>query len=121
VNDGVARLITDEPQRLPEKLYACPAVEELPLKGGLHTRAGNASLGFENGTDFDWTECEVFLPNNTQARLPPGTALKAGKLSWVNGLHAVPRRVGAEPKLRGNTARIRCDEGDGELSVIEEK
>jgi serine/threonine protein kinase len=121
VKDGVARLITDEPQRLPEKVYACEAEEELPLKGGLHTRAGNASLGFENSTDFDWTECEVFLPNNTQARLPPRTALKAGKLSWVNGLHPAPRRVGAEPKLRGNTARVRCAEGDGELSLAEEK
>jgi serine/threonine protein kinase len=121
VKDGAARLIADEPQRLPEKLYACPAEEELPLKGTLHTRSGSTNLGFENSTDFDWTECEVYLPNNTQARLPARTALKPGKLSWVNGVHATPRRVGAEPKLRGNSARIRCAEGDGELSVSEEK
>jgi serine/threonine-protein kinase len=121
IKDGAARLIADDPQRLPDKLYACPAEEELPLTGTLHLRSGSTSLGFENTTDFEWTECEVFLPNNTQARLPARTSLKPGKVSWVNGLHAAPRRVGAEPKLKGNSARIRCAEGDGELAVSDER
>jgi serine/threonine protein kinase len=117
LKDRDARLIADEPERLPEALFACAVEENLPLKGSLFTKEGSPALGIENTTDFEWTECELLLPNNMQVRNAP--VFKAGKVVWLTAPHATTRRAGAEPKLRPNTARVRCAEGDGDLPVLE--
>jgi hypothetical protein len=117
--DDTARLIADEPDRLPEPLYACPPEDDLPLKGGLWAAANGTGYAVRNSTDIDWTDCEVFLPNNTQLRPPPRPVIRAGKVTSLAGMRATPRRVGAEPKVRANHARIRCNEGSGELLITE--
>ncbi len=112
-----ARVITDDPTQLPKTLFACAPSDEGALKGNVFAKTGSSAVGILNNSDLEWTGCELTLPNNTFARLPPHLVLRPGKLQWLNGLKPTARKAGAEPKLKANQAHLHCVQGDGDLPV----
>ena len=74
-------------------------------------------MGLKNATDFDWSQCEVRLPDNRQVKLGPSVLVKAGGTQWISGGAFKSRGAPAEAKQKDGFGHVKCAEGDGWLKA----
>ncbi len=132
VRDGQARILFDESEgELPDGLfvthepkdkgpYAKPAAKGATLIGSLQLKQGEpqADVALKNATDFDWSQCEVRLPDNRSLKLGPSVLVKAGGTQWISGSAFKARgSSAADAKQKDGFAHVKCAEGDGWLKA----
>jgi serine/threonine protein kinase len=132
VNGNDARLMFDEIDTLPDGLFvtaedeaahegtAAPAAAKgLALVGSLQLKQDDAQadVAMKNATDFDWTQCEVRLPDNRFLKLSGTVVVKAGNTQWLSGGAFKTRAGAADAKLSQGFAFVKCAEGDGYLKA----
>ncbi len=134
VREGEARVLFDEPDALPDGLFVTldeekekgpyPAAKGsgahgLTLVGSLQQRAGDASadVALKNATDFDWSHCEVRLPDNRALKLGASVVVKSGATQWISGNAFKARGGHGDGKQQEGFAYVRCAEGDGYLKA----
>jgi serine/threonine protein kinase len=127
-----ARLLFDELDTLPDGLFvtaedegahegvAAPAAAKgLALVGSLALKQDDpqADVAVKNATDFDWTKCEVRLPDNRVIKLSGTVVVKAGNTQWLSGAAFKARPGAADAKLAQGFGFVKCTEGDGYLKA----
>jgi serine/threonine protein kinase len=132
VKGNDARLMFDELDTLPDGLFvtaedegahegaAAPAAAKgLALVGSLQLKQDDAQadVAMKNATDFDWTQCEVRLPDNRVFKLAISVVVKAGTTQWLSGGAFKARAGAADPKLSQGFGFVKCAEGDGYLKA----
>ena len=86
-----------------------PAVSAVPLKGKANMGAFNR-LYLTNSNDFNWTKCELRLPNNKRYTLGP---LAAQAEDTVNLGRFV--QDGVETEVEVNFVNVKCAEGSAKF------
>ncbi|MBL8954353.1 MAG: hypothetical protein JNK82_26480, partial [Myxococcaceae bacterium] len=137
VKAGEARILFDEPDLLPDGLFVTAEDERardkekgpygkgahgLTLVGSLQQRAGDSSadVALKNATDFDWSHCEVKLPDNRALKLGASVVVKSGATQWISGSAFKATRGGhPDAKQQEGFAYVRCSEGDGYLKAAQ--
>jgi serine/threonine protein kinase len=127
-----ARLLFEEIDTLPDGLFvsaedegahegvAAPAAAKgLALVGSLQLKQDDpqADVAVKNATDFDWTKCEVRLPDNRVIKLAGTVVVKAGNTQWLSGGAFKPRTGAPDAKLAQGFGFVKCVEGDGYLKA----
>jgi len=124
---GEARLLFEEPEALPDGLFVTPDEEtkrgpyvkgdHATLVGSLQQRAGDATadVALKNATDFDWSHCEVRLPDNRALKLGASVVVKSGATQWISGSAFKVRGGHPDAKQQEGFGYVRCTEGDGYL------
>jgi serine/threonine protein kinase len=135
--DGEARVLFEEPQALPDGLFVTaeedklegPYATSMPagrgaraaLLGSVQLRAAEAGsdVAVKNATDFDWSACELRLPDNRFIKLSAAVVVRAGTTQWIAGSSFKFRSSPAELKQRDGLALVRCMEGEGWFKVVQ--
>jgi hypothetical protein len=74
-------------------------------------------VALKNATDFDWTACEVRLPDNRSIRLGGQVVVKAGATQWITGGAFKARGQAPDPKFADGFGFVKCSEGDAYLKA----
>ncbi len=130
-----AELLFDNPADLPDGLFVTGEEGERPhaaapvpkdtghgstLVGSLQLKQSDpsADVAVKNATDFDWTACEVRLPDGRSLKLGATVVIHAGGTQWITGAGFRQRaNAVADAKLADGFGFVKCAEGDGYLKA----
>src|SRR5581483_10343852 len=134
-----ARLLFEDAETLPDGLFVSPEAEEkaggaagdvkapaekvvaakAALVGSVQLKKDDvdADVAVKNATDFDWTHCEVRLPDARSLKLSSSVVVKAGATQWITGTAFKSRGGGSDSRLGEGFALVKCAEGDGYLKA----